>query len=201
MRPPAAETAPTATAETSDSRRSARWPSAKAHCRIATAAAPNARTAARVWARSCQVKDGPGTGTGHPAVQLTCESTRKNVHAIQIDTDGAHRRSTRARARTSRPAHATSAPPATMSSRNTSNASAVGIPVAPSSLTYTSRGTCARIAQSSTSAAATTVVPAAATTRSRRPSPGITRPPPAATAPADATPRPPRRPPRRSPPR
>jgi len=135
MRPPAAEIAPTAIAEPSESRRSAGCPSANAHCRIATAAAANATIAARVWVKSCQVKNGPGTGTGHPAVQLTCESTRKNAQATQIETDGAHRRSTGARERTPRPAHATNDPPATISSRNTSNARAVGMPVAPSSLT------------------------------------------------------------------
>ena len=135
MSPPAAETRPTANALPSDSRRSSGCPSANAHCRIARAAKAKASTAAAVCTRSCQVKVGPGTGTGQPAVQVTCESMRKNPQATQIEIAGAQRASSRGRDRTPRPAHATSAPPATMSSRNTSNAVAVGMPVAPSSLT------------------------------------------------------------------
>ncbi len=135
MRPPAAEMAPTAIAEASERRRSAGWPSANAHCRIAQAAAAKARTATVVWTRSCQVKKGPGTGTGHPAVHVTCESTRKKPQAIQIETAGVQRASGRGRARTPRPPHATRAPPPPISSRKTSKARAVGIPVAPSSLT------------------------------------------------------------------
>jgi hypothetical protein len=136
MRPPAAEIAPTATPHASESRRSSRGPSENAHCTIATAAKAKARMAAPVWPRSCQVKAGlPGTGTGHPAVQVTCESTRKKAHEIQIDTAGAHTASQRTRVRTRRPPQATSAPPATMRSRNASKPRAVGIPVAPSALT------------------------------------------------------------------
>ncbi|GAA2072600.1 hypothetical protein GCM10009840_01630 [Pseudolysinimonas kribbensis] len=135
MSPPTAEMSPTPIAQISERRRSARWPSAKAHCRIATAAAANASTATLVCTKSCQVKNGPGTGTGHPAEQVTCESIRKNPHAIQSEMAGAQRPMRRARDRMLRPAHATSEPPATMSSRKTSNGRAVGMPVAPSSLT------------------------------------------------------------------
>ena len=135
MSPPAAEMSPTPMAQINERRRIAGWPSAKAHCRIATAAAAKASTATLVCTKSCQVKNGPGTGTGHPAVQVTCESTRKSPHAPQSEIAGAQRPMRRARDRMPRPAHATSDPPATMSSRNTSNGRAVGMPVAPSSLT------------------------------------------------------------------
>lgn len=135
MSPPTAEMRPTPMAQARESRRSTGCPSAKAHCRIAIAAAAKARIAAEVCTRSCQVKNGPGTGTGHPDVQVTCESTRKNAHATQSEIAGAQAPITRARDRMPRPAQATRAPPATMSSRNTSNGRAVGMPVAPSSLT------------------------------------------------------------------
>src|SRR5450755_219021 len=72
--PPADEMAATAMAETSEKRANAGCPTAKAHCRIAQLAATNARTAARVCTKSCSVKVAP-TGSGHPSVQVTCEST------------------------------------------------------------------------------------------------------------------------------
>lgn len=136
MSPPAAEIAPTATPHASDRRRSERDPSENAHWTMATAAKAKASTAAAVWAKSCQVNSGlPGTGTGHPAVQVTCESTRKKAHETQIDTAGAQSASHRTQARSRRPAQATSDPPATISSRNTSNPCAVGMPGAPRALT------------------------------------------------------------------
>ena len=134
MSPPAEEMASTATADRSENRRNAWWPTAKAHCAIAHAAKPNASTAASVCTKSCQVKSGP-TGTGQPGVHVTCESSRKKPHEIQSETAGAHRASARGRARMPRPAHATSDPPTAMSTRVTWNHRAVGMPGAPSSLT------------------------------------------------------------------
>ncbi len=68
-------------------------------------------------------------------VQVTCESTRKNVLATASEIDGVHQRRIRAREWMPRPAQAISAPPPTMSSSTIWKTRAVGIPGAPSSLT------------------------------------------------------------------
>jgi len=132
--PPAEEIVATAIAATSEKRASAGCPTANAHCRIAQLAAANARTATRVCTKSCTVNVAP-TGSGQPAVHVTCESTRKNALAAASEMEGVHPRRIRARERMRRPATAIRAPPATMSSSTIWNTRAVGMPVAPSSLT------------------------------------------------------------------
>jgi len=132
--PPAAEIAATAIAAISENRASAGCPTAKAHWRIVQLAAANARTAERVCTKSCRVKVAPN-GSGHPAVQVTCESTRKKPLATASEIDGRHHRKTRALERMRRPAMAISTPPPPMSSSMIWKARAVGMPTAPSSLT------------------------------------------------------------------
>jgi hypothetical protein len=59
MSPPAPAMPATLMLATSENRRSARWPTAKAHCRIVQHAAANAITALVVWMKSGQVNIGP----------------------------------------------------------------------------------------------------------------------------------------------
>ena len=134
IRPPAVEAAATAMAAAAEIREITGCPTAHAHCMIAQLANAKANTAAEVWMKSCRVKVDP-IGTGHPAVQLTCESTRKKPLAIAREIEGRHQRKTRARDRMPRPAQAMSNPPAAMSSSTASKTRAVGIPSAPNSLT------------------------------------------------------------------
>jgi hypothetical protein len=136
IRPPAIDIVATAIAATNEKRRRMRWPTAVAHCIIAQLAAANASTAASVCTKSCTVNNGlPGIGTGHPGVQVTCESTTKNPAAIHSDTDGVQIASHRGRERMSRAAQATRLAPSAMSSSVTWNARAVGMSAAPIPLT------------------------------------------------------------------
>ena len=97
-----------------EDRRSARCPTANAHCRIVQHAAANAMTALVVWMKSGQVNSGP-YGTGHPAVQVTCDAMRKNPHETNSDSDGRQRFRMRGRDRMSRPTQPIATPPTTMS--------------------------------------------------------------------------------------
>jgi hypothetical protein len=134
MSPPAPAIAATATAATSEQRRSAGRPSANAHSSIATHAAAKASTATTVCTKSCHVKVEP-TGSGQPAVHGTRAATRNQPHDTQSATLGSTARSAIGRARMPRAAHAIADAPATISRRAARNHSAVGMPSAPSSLT------------------------------------------------------------------
>lgn len=134
MSPPAPAISATESAATSDPRARAGWPAANAHWSIAMHAAVNASTAAIVCTRSCQVNVSP-TGRGHPAVQLTCDATRNQPHAIQSMTDGATPRRMGGRERMSHADHAIADPPATIARSAASNQCSVGMPTAPSSET------------------------------------------------------------------
>jgi hypothetical protein len=127
MRPPAPAITATLMLATSENRRSARCPTANAHCRIVQHAAANAITALVVWMKSGQVNSGP-YGTGHPEVHVTCDAIRKNPHATKSDRDGRQRFRMRGRDRMSRPTQPIATPPTTMSTSATWNHCAVGSP-------------------------------------------------------------------------
>ncbi len=132
--PPAAAMTATATAAISENRASAGCPTANEHCSIAQQAAANAMTAEVVCTKSGQVNDGP-YGIGHPAVQVTCDASRKNPPDTQRLTLGRHQRSTATRERMSRAATPMSADPATIATSAAMNQCSVGMPSAPSSET------------------------------------------------------------------
>jgi hypothetical protein len=104
-------------------------------CSIAAHPATNPSTAAVVCTRSWNVVPAPTRGTGHPAVQLTCDATTKNTLEIAIVPPADAVPISGRRNRGWRPAMAISAAPAATSSSATTKSGAVGMPRAPSSLT------------------------------------------------------------------
>ena len=134
MIPPAPAISATAMPQTSESAAIIRRPGALVSCTIAQQANANARTAEVVWVKSGQVKDGP-YGIGQPGVQVTCDARRKKPLANPSEMDGRHQRRTGGETRMPRAANAINPPPADTSTRATWNQPAVGIPVAPMTLT------------------------------------------------------------------
>lgn len=134
MMPPAPAIMATAMPQHSDNAAIIRRPGAQVSCTMAQQANANARTAAVVWVKSGQVKDGP-YGMGQPGVQVTCEASRKNPLARPSETDGRHQRSTLGATRMPRAANAISPPPADTSTSATWNQDAVGMSSAPMTLT------------------------------------------------------------------
>ncbi|OOB90636.1 hypothetical protein B0T42_10585 [Rathayibacter sp. VKM Ac-2630] len=90
---PAPATTATAIPAISERRATAGRSRAVASCSIATHAEAKPSTAALVWIRSCQLKLAP-TGSGQPAVQVTCEARAKHADASRRASAGAERGAT-----------------------------------------------------------------------------------------------------------
>ncbi|KQQ20938.1 hypothetical protein ASF48_10290 [Rathayibacter sp. Leaf299] len=129
---PAPATTATAIPAISERRATAGRSRAVASCSIATHAEAKPSTAALVWIRSCQLKLGP-TGSGQPAVQVTCEARAKHADASRRASAGG--RAGSSRVRTARAPIATAVPPAATRSSAACTTPAVGMSGAPISLT------------------------------------------------------------------
>jgi hypothetical protein len=134
MSPPAPAIKATAMPQQRESAAIIRRPDTRVNCSIAQQANAKARMAAVVWVKSGQVNSGP-YGSGHPGVQVTWDARKKKKLARPSETAGGHQRRTGGETRMSRAANAISPPPRATSTKANWNQPAVGMPVAPITLT------------------------------------------------------------------